>query len=63
MRFLLLYQQSHQAFETWSKFSVMQRVEYIKQLRLLIVKKMDEIAKDYFQRYGKSKNGSSLLQI
>ena len=59
----ILYQQSHQAFETWSKFSIMQRVQYIKQLRLLIVKKMDEIVEIISKDTGKVKTEAIVADI
>lgn len=58
-----LYQQSHQAFKTWSKFSIMQRIQYIKQLRLLIVKKMDEIVEMISKGTGKVKTEAIVADI
>lgn len=58
-----LYQQSHQAFKTWSKFSIMQRIQYIKKLRLLIVKKMDEIVQIIVEDTGKVKTEAIVAEI
>ena len=63
MRFLILYQQSHQAFETWSKFSIMQRFSILSNLRLLIVNKMDEIVEIISKDTGKVKTEAIVADI
>ena len=63
MLFLYYIRQSHQAFETWSKFSILQRIQYIKQLRLLIVKNMDEIVEIISKDTGKVKTEAIVADI
>ncbi len=58
-----LYRQSHQVFETWSTFSIMQRIQYIKQFRLLIIKKMDEIVDIISKDTGKVKTEALIADI
>lgn len=58
-----LYQHSHQAFGPWSTLSIMQRLKYIKQLRLLIVKKMDAIIEMIAISTGKVKTEAIVADI
>lgn len=58
-----LYQQSRQAFETWSAYSIMKRIQYIQQLRLLIVRKMDEIVEMIVKDTGKVKTEALVADI
>ncbi|MFU2015504.1 aldehyde dehydrogenase family protein [Peribacillus butanolivorans] len=50
-----LYTKSRQAFQTWSKLPIKERLQYLKCLRLLMVKKMDEIAEVISKDTGKVK--------
>ncbi|MFE4239189.1 aldehyde dehydrogenase family protein [Peribacillus butanolivorans] len=49
------YTKSRQVFQTWSKLPIKERLQYLKRLRLLMVKKMDEIAEVISKDTGKVK--------
>lgn len=50
-----IYTKSSQAFMTWSRLPINERLKYFKRLRLLIVEKMDEIAETISKDTGKVK--------
>lgn len=51
----LIYTKSRHSFQTWSKLSISERLHYLRQLRLLMVEKMDEIAEIISKDTGKLK--------
>lgn len=58
-----LFKQARQAFDSWSKFSIMKRIQFIKQLRLLMVEKMDEIVEIIAKDTGKVKTEAIVADI
>ncbi|WP_285766389.1 aldehyde dehydrogenase family protein [Peribacillus sp. SI8-4] len=50
-----VYTKSRHSFQSWSKLSVSERLRYLRQLRLLMVEKMDEIAEAISKDTGKVK--------
>lgn len=59
----ILYQHSQQAFQSWSKLSILQRIVYIKKLRLVIVGKMDELVEMISKDTGKVKTEAIMADI
>lgn len=58
-----LFMQSRLAFKIWSTFSIMKRIQYIKQLRMLIIDKMDEIVDILSKDTGKVKTEAVVADI
>ncbi|MFB5281225.1 aldehyde dehydrogenase family protein [Peribacillus sp. Hz7] len=58
-----LYEQSHKAFDMWSTLSISKRIEYIRQLRLLIVDKMDKLADIISKDTGKVKTEALVADL